>query len=343
VAISLPVGRPFGDEPFDFGATAELTVPGAEGAISVVVPLRDEEPTLVALYEQLAQALDPLGRAWEVIFVDDGSTDGSYRTLRKLVAETSNVRALQLRRNFGKATALALGFEAARGEVVVTIDADLQDDPGEIPALVEKLGDGYDLVTGWKADRHDPLSRRAVSKVFNVTTRLITGVRLHDMNCGLKVYRVDVVRNLPVYGELHRFLPALAHHRGYRVAELPVKHRPREHGRSRYGFERYLRGLFDLFTVAFMGRYRSRPLHLFGGLGLGLAAVGFAILSYLTVIKLGGAGIGRRPLLMLGVLLEVVGVQFFSLGLIGEMLASHHEERTPRGQRERTYVREILE
>jgi hypothetical protein len=171
----------------------------------------------------------------------------------------------------------------------------------------------------------------------------MSGLRLHDMNCGLKAYRDEVVRGLVLYGELHRFIPVLAHHRGFRIAELPVNHRPREHGRSRYGLERYLRGFLDLLGVSFVGRYRHRPLHLFGGLGLALAAVGFAILAYLTVVKLGGAGIGKRPLLMLGVLLEVVGVQFFSLGLIGEMLASHHEERTPRGQRERTYVREILE
>jgi hypothetical protein len=222
------------------------------------------------------------------------------------------------------------------------MDGDGQDDPREIPRLLAKLDEGFDLVSGWKARRRDPMTRRVLSKIFNSVTSRVSGVRLHDMNCGLKAYRAPVVRALNLYGELHRFIPVLAHYEGYRVAELPVHHRPRAHGRSRYGLERYLRGFLDLLTVSFMGRYRHRPLHLFGGLGLLLGTAGFAILVYMTVLKVSGQAIGHRPLLTLGVLLCVVGLQFFSLGLISELVTSQHEQR--RRDRERSDVRvdEIL-
>jgi dolichol-phosphate mannosyltransferase len=224
---------------------------------------------------------------------------------------------------------------------VVTIDADLQDDPAEIPRLLAKLDEGFDLVSGWKTQRRDPLRRRIPSKVFNGVVGRVSGVQLHDLNCGLKAYRAQVVRNLRIYGELHRFIPVLAHDRGYRVAELPVNHRPREHGKSRYGVERYLRGFLDFMTVWFMGRYRHRPLHLFGTLGLAMGAIGTAVLVYLTVLKLSGEAIGHRPLLTLGVLLVVVGLQFFSLGLLSELITSHHEERT--GAVSDLHVDEVLE
>jgi glycosyltransferase involved in cell wall biosynthesis len=310
--------------------------------ISVVVPVHEEERTVALLYDELQAALDPLEQPWEAVFVDDGSTDGSFSALTRLHNAHDNVRVVRLRRNFGKAAALAAGFANAEGEVVVTIDADLQDDPAEIPRLLAKLDEGFDLVSGWKTHRRDPITRRVPSKIFNWVTGRVSGLRLHDLNCGLKAYRAEVVRGLRLYGELHRFIPVLAHYRGYRVAELPVHHRPREHGRSRYGVERYLRGFLDLLTVSFIGRYRYRPLHLFGGLGLGLGALGFAILVYLTILKIGGEAIGRRPLLILGVLLVVVGLQFFSLGLISELITSQHEERA--GPRERTelHVEEIL-
>jgi len=249
---------------------------------------------------------------------------------------------VRLRRNFGKAAALAAGFEQATGDLVVTIDGDLQDDPSEIPRLLAKLEEGFDLVSGWKTRRRDPLSRRIPSKLFNLVAGWMSGLRLHDMNCGLKAYRGEVVRNLVLYGELHRFIPVLAHEQGYRVAELPVNHRPREHGRSRYGLERYLRGFLDLLTVSFMGRYRHRPLHLFGGLGLLLGGLGTAILAYLTVVKITGHAIGQRPLLTLGVLLVVVGMQFFTLGLISEMITSHHEERAVARERRDVHVEEVL-
>jgi len=293
------------------------------------------------LHEELAAALDPLDADWEVVFVDDGSTDGTFGALTRLHAAHDEVRVIRLRRNFGKAAALQAGFEHAGGDVVVTIDGDLQDDPAEIPRLLAKLEEGFDLVSGWKTKRRDPLSRRIPSRIFNGVTCRLSGLRLHDLNCGLKAYRAEVLHGLRIYGELHRFIPVLAHYRGFRVAELPVNHRPREHGRSRYGLERYFRGFLDLLTVTFMGRYRQRPLHLFGGLGLLLGALGVLLLAYLTVLKLMGEAIGHRPLLTLGVLLVVVGVQLVSLGLVSELVASHHEEQTG-GRGAELHVDEIL-
>jgi glycosyltransferase involved in cell wall biosynthesis len=305
-----------------------------QGMISVVVPLLNEEHSLDVLYREISDALEPQGQPYEVIFVDDGSTDGSLAVLSRLHDETTNVVVVQLRRNFGKAAALQAGFLEARGDIVVTIDADLQDDPAEIPQLLAKLYEGFDLVSGWKTRRNDPLTRRLFSRLFNWSTAVVSGVRLHDVNCGLKAYRAEVLQGMRLYGELHRFIPVLASYRGFRIAEIPVNHRARQHGHSRYGPERYLRGFFDLLSVTFMGRYRQRPLHLFGGLGLLMGAIGFIILLYLTVIWLWGAGIGNRPLLTLGVLLEVVGIQLISLGLLSEMITSQHEERM--GERERT-------
>jgi glycosyltransferase involved in cell wall biosynthesis len=310
--------------------------------ISVVVPVHNEERSVALLYDELGSALEPLRVPWETIFVDDGSTDGTFGALTRLHSGTDNIRVVRLRRNFGKAAALVAGFDQAHGEIVVTIDGDLQDDPAEIPRLLAKLDEGFDLVSGWKAHRRDRLTRRILSRVFNAVTSRFSGIRLHDMNCGLKAYRAEVVHGLRLYGELHRFIPVLAHYRGFRIAELPVNHRPREHGRSRYGVERYLRGFLDLLTVSFIGRYRHRPLHLFGGLGLGLAAVGVGILAYLTVDKALGHAIGGRPLLTLGVLLVVVGMQFFSLGLISEMITSQHEERAQERERAELLVDEVL-
>ena len=310
--------------------------------ISVVVPVHDEERTVALLYEELQAALEPLDQPWETVFVDDGSTDGSFAALTRLHNAHDNVRVVRLRRNFGKAAALAAGFAQAQGDIVVTIDADLQDDPAEIPRLLAKLDEGFDLVSGWKTHRRDPLSRRVPSKIFNWVTGRVSGLRLHDLNCGLKAYRADVLAGLRLYGELHRFIPVLAYYRGYRIAELPVNHRPREHGRSRYGVERYVRGFLDLLTVSFIGRYRHRPLHLFGGLGLLLGFFGFLVLAYLTALKLDGHAIGQRPLLILGVLLVVVGLQFFSLGLISELITSQHEELTAVRERTELHVDEIL-
>lgn len=321
---------------------SEFLRPLSQRLISVVVPLLNEGPTLVPLYDELRAALDGGPDDWEVVFVDDGSTDDSHQQLVRLHAAYTNVRVVRLRRNFGKAAAIAAGVDAASGSILVTMDADLQDDPAEIPALVAKLDGGYDVVSGWKCDRQDPLVRRVVSRAYNTATRVATGVRLHDMNCGLKAYRAEVLTNVRLYGERHRFVPVLAHHLGYRVTEMAVNHRPRINGSSRFGIERYLRSPFDLLTIVFMGRYRYRPLHLFGGVGMLLGGSGFAILLYLTALKLNGAGIGERPLLLLGVLLVVVGIQFLSLGLVGELVTSHHEERDRGSEKQRIYVRDVL-
>jgi glycosyltransferase involved in cell wall biosynthesis len=312
-------------------------------SISVVVPVHDEERSVALLFEELQAALQPLDRPWEVIFVDDGSTDGSFAALTRLHAQNDEVCVVRLRRNFGKAAALQAGFLQARGEIVITIDGDLQDDPAEIPRLLAKLEEGFDLVSGWKTKRQDSWRRRTLSKIFNFTAGRMSGLRLHDMNCGFKAYRAEVVRGLRLYGELHRFIPVLAHYRGYRIAELPVNHRPRSHGRSRYGVERYLRGFFDLLSVSFLGRYGHRPLHLFGGLGLLLGLSGTVILIYLTALKIAGHAIGQRPLLILGVLLVVVGLQLLSLGLLSEMIISHHEERADERGRLELRVEEILQ
>jgi glycosyltransferase involved in cell wall biosynthesis len=310
--------------------------------ISVVVPLLNEERSLEALYREIADALEPLGHDYEVVFVDDGSTDASLAVLSRLHDETTNVVVIHLRRNFGKAAALQAGFVEARGDLVVTIDADLQDDPAEIPKLLAKLDESFDLVSGWKTRRNDPLARRLFSRVFNWVTGVISGVHLHDVNCGLKAYRAEVLHGIRLYGELHRFIPVLASYRGYRIAEIPVNHRPREHGRSRYGPERYLRGFFDLLSVTFMGRYKHRPLHLFGGVGVLMGAVGFVILLYLSIEWFWGQAIGQRPLLTLGVLLLVVGIQFVSLGLLSELITSQHEERLDERERIDQLVEEVL-
>jgi glycosyltransferase involved in cell wall biosynthesis len=312
------------------------------GVLSIIVPLFNEERSLEALYREISAALEPEAHEYEVIFVDDGSTDGGLAVLTQLHSEADNIVVVHLRRNFGKAAALQAGFLEARGDVVVTIDADLQDDPAEIPKLLAKLDEGFDLVSGWKTRRNDPWTRRLLSRVFNWTTAVVSGVRLHDVNCGLKAYRAEVLRGLRLYGELHRFIPVLASYRGFRIAEIAVNHRPRQHGRSRYGLNRYLRGLFDLLSVTFMGRYRHRPLHLFGGIGLVLGFAGFVCLAYLTVIKIGGAGIGHRPLLTLGVLLVVVAIQLVSLGLLSELITSQHEDRMGERERSELIVEEVL-
>jgi glycosyltransferase involved in cell wall biosynthesis len=290
--------------------------------ISVVIPLLNEEESLLELYRRIDEALAPLGRSWEVIFINDGSTDGSMHVLRELHDQNTNVTVLSFGRNLGKSAALGVGFREASGDVVFTMDADLQDDPAELPAMLAVLESGYDLVSGWKKTRHDPLSKRLPSKVYNWVTSRLSGVRIHDMNCGLKAYRRAVVKTIRVYGELHRYTPVLAHQVGFSVTEIPVRHHPREFGRSKFGVERYLRGFFDLVTVLFLRRYVTRPLHLFGALGMTLFSGGFIVALYLTILKIGGEAIGRRPLLTLAILLMVIGVQFVSFGLLGEMVAS---------------------
>lgn len=311
-------------------------------SLSAVIPVFCEAESLPALHAELVEVARDQGHELEIIFVDDGSTDGSWPVIERLAAEDARVRGIRFRRNFGKAAALSAGFKEARGEFVFTLDADLQDDPREIPRFLAAMTDELDVISGWKKVRHDPWHKVLPSRVFNWLVGWLTGVRLHDHNCGFKCYRREVLSEVRIYGELHRFIPVLAHQEGYRVAELPVRHRPRAHGRSRYGPERYLRGFFDLLTVSFMGRYRHRPLHLFGGLGLLLGLIGFGILAYLTALKVAGEAIGHRPLLTLGVLLLVVGIQLFSLGLVSELITAQHEQRRRERERDDLHVDEIL-
>ncbi len=290
--------------------------------LSFVIPVLNEGETLSTLNEKIAAVVQAreLG-SFEVIFVDDGSTDPSWQRICDLSTEHGHVRGLRFRRNFGKAAALAAGFAEARGEIVFTLDADLQDDPEEIPRFLEKMDEGYDLVSGWKKDRQDPLEKRLPSKLFNAVACRAGRVRLHDMNCGFKAYRREVLPHLNLYGELHRYVPVLAHAEGFSVTEIPVVHHPREHGVSKYGWKRYIKGMLDLLTVLATTRYLDRPGHLFGGLGLVSSAVGFLILFYISCMKLiAGMPIGGRPLFFLGILLLLLGSQLISLGVIGELL-----------------------
>jgi glycosyltransferase involved in cell wall biosynthesis len=293
-------------------------------SVSVVVPVYDEREALRPLADELMPVVRALDRRIEVIFVDDGSRDGSAEVLADLAAACPEVAVVRLRRNFGKGAALMAGFREASGDAVVTLDGDGQDDPAEIPRMLEALEAGADLVSGWKRDRRDPWGKRAASRVFNSITARMSGVPLHDLNCGFKAYRGEVVRSLALTGDLYRYIPVLAANEGFRVNEVPVHHRPRRYGRSKFGVERYLRGFLDLLTILFIGRFRHRPMHLFGGLGLVVTLAGLAISTYMAVLRFTGHGIGGRPLLLLGVLMIVVGVQLFTIGLVSEMIQRNH-------------------
>jgi len=293
----------------------------AKRDISVVIPLLDEEGNLASLYEDLSRTLGEVGKEYEIVFVDDGSTDGSFEILRSLFeGDPGHIRVIQFRRNFGKTAALTAGFNEAQGQLIITMDADLQDDPAEIPKLLAKLEEGYDLVVAWRRDRQDPLSKRLPSRIFNSVASLLTGLGLHDVNCGFKVLRREVAGTIKLYGELHRFIPVLAHWRGYKVGELEVVHQPRRHGRSKYGLERFGRGFVDFLVVLFLTHYLKRPLQLFGTIGVALSLSGFATCVYLTILWFRGEGIGSRPLLFAGILAMIVGVQVVSIGLLGEMI-----------------------
>ena len=288
--------------------------------LSVVVPLLNEAESLPDLYVALDDTLSRHAEGCELIFVDDGSSDDSFQVLQGLRRKDERVKIIQLRGNQGKATALAVGFREAQGEVIITLDADLQDDPKEIPKFLAKLEEGYDLVSGWKVRRQDPWTRRFLSAIFNRVTALITGLRIHDFNCGFKAYRRAVIGELRLHGELHRFIPALASWRGFGVAEIEVEHHPRRYGRSKYGMERIPWGFFDLLTVIMLTRYTTKPLHLFGLLGLFLGFAGFAIIGYLSLGWFLGKWIGTRPLFLVGALLMIAGIQLVSFGLVAEMI-----------------------
>lgn len=301
-------------------------------SISVVIPVYNEEENIPVLHEKLSSVLDRLGYEYEIIYVDDGSFDRTLEILESLQKKDRHVVVLSLRRNFGQTAAFAAGFDFARGDVIITMDADLQNDPEDIPKLLELIKE-YDLVSGWRKERKDPFfSRRLPSMIANWLISKVTGVRLHDYGCSLKAYRKDIVKNLRLYGEMHRFIPAVASWYGVRVAEIPVKHHPRFKGRSKYGISRTFKVLLDLVTVKFLQSFSTKPIQFFGSMGLLSSFLGFLILLYLAALKLlKGVSIGGRPLLILGVLLVVVGVQFIGMGLLGEMLVRvyHESQRKP--------------
>lgn len=335
------IGEAPGDLPLVLAETGSASDIGpARGPISVVIPVMNEEGNLSELHQRLASALSATAVPWEIFFIDDGSTDGTWREITRLRAGDPHVVAIQHRRNFGKAQALANGFALASGNTIITMDGDLQDDPDEIPRMIEKLNEGYDLVSGWKQHRQDPRGKTAPSKLFNWTVRSVTGVNLHDFNCGFKAYRREVTDTIRVYGELHRFTPVLASAEGFRIAELPVKHHARAWGKSKYGLKRLVKGFLDLLTVFFLTNYRQRPMHLFGIPGITSIALGVLMGLTLSWDRLvNDEQIGTRPLLLLSVLLIVVGVQFFGLGLLGEFLVQESHRPKPEPAR---YLRRAL-
>lgn len=294
----------------------------ASPQLSFVIPLCNEEATLRPLYEAIQATLNKLQiEAYEIIFIDDGSRDNSWQEIQALKSNhPDQVRALRFRRNHGKAAALSAGFKEAKGEIIFTMDADLQDDPEEIPAFLKKMEAGYDCVSGWKKIRRDPLGKTLPSRFFNWATRIASGVKLHDFNCGFKAYRAEALHNLNLYGELHRYIPVLIDAEGFTITEIPVKHHRRTHGVSKYGWKRLIKGFLDLITVIVLTRFLKRPGHFFGGLGLLSGLSGFLILAGLSIQKLVfGIPIGSRPLFFLGILLLLLGVQLVSTGLIGEL------------------------
>ncbi len=295
--------------------------------ISVVIPLHNESESLATLHSELAKVFeDRSPGAVEFIFVDDGSKDTSWQVLQSLNEKDPRVRAIRFRRNFGKAAALTAGFESAGGEFLFTLDGDLQDDPAEIPKFLAKLDEGFDVISGWKRQRHDPWHKVYPSRVFNGMVSRLTGCRLHDHNCGFKAYRREVLDEIGIYGELHRFIPVLAHARGFRVGEIEVNHRARKFGSSHYGIARFVKGLLDLMTVRFLTRFGQRPLHVMGGLGLALLLTGALGMLSLAVLWLDPANrpIGNRPILIYSVAALVVGTQLLSLGILAELVTSYN-------------------
>jgi glycosyltransferase involved in cell wall biosynthesis len=293
----------------------------ARPGISAVVPAYNEAESVPVLHAELVAALEASGRTWEILYVDDGSRDGTDRAIAALCAADRRVRAVSLRRNFGKSAALATGFRLARGEWVLTLDADLQDDPAELPKLAAAIEGGLDLVSGWKQHRRDPITKTLPSRLFNAVTSSVSGVRLHDFNCGFKLYRREVVESVDVYGERHRFVPALAHWQGFRVGEVPVHHRARRYGRSKFGAARFVNGFLDLISAAFLSTSGLKPLHVFGRIGLASLVAGLIMGLWFVAQWLGGEPMRVRPLMLFGAALVLLGVLLVLMGLLGEMIA----------------------
>jgi len=289
--------------------------------ISIVIPVKNEEKSLEILYREILKVLKPLRKSFEIIFIDDGSTDNSAEVIRKISKKDKAVTLIQFRGNFGKSEALAAGFKKAKGGIIITLDADLQDDPAEIPKLLEKINQGYDLVVGWKKKRKDPLSKVLPSRIWNFMTATLSGIKLHDFNCGLKAYKAEAAKSLILYGELYRLIPILAAEKRFKITEIPVHHRPRRFGKSKFGWERFIKGFLDMITVVFLTKFIRRPAHFFGSFGIGLFSIGFVIGLYITYLRVTTGSIqNRHPLLLLGILLMVIGIQLFSTGLLAEMI-----------------------
>lgn len=290
--------------------------------LSIIIPLYNEQESLAELLHQLQQIITANSYQAEIIFVDDGSTDNSFAELKNLANQsTLDIKIIRFRRNFGKSSALAAGFNLAQGEIIITMDADLQDDPAEIPNLISKINEGYDLVSGWKHQRKDPFIKTYSSKLFNKTVSCFSGIKIHDFNCGLKAYNQEVIKNIAVYGELHRFLPVLAYDQGFKITEIKVNHRSRLLGKSKFGINRFVNGFVDLLTVLILTKYTKKPGHFFGKWGIFSFVLGFIFCSYLSFLWLiGDRPIGNRPLLFLGILLLIIGIQLISMGLLGELI-----------------------
>jgi glycosyltransferase involved in cell wall biosynthesis len=288
--------------------------------ISLVIPLFNEEESVIPLSHEIRKALSRINTDYEVILVDDGSTDASLQKIKEITRTDNRFKYLSFRKNYGKSAALYMGFKMATGDAVITMDADLQDDPNEVQNLLKKLDEGFDLCSGWKKKRQDPFIKKVSSKFFNFVTRIISGIKIHDFNCGLKAYRREVVEQVKVYGELHRYIPLLAKWQGYKVTEIPVQHHPRRYGKTKFGVSRFFKGFIDLVTVIFVTRYIKRPMHFFGFLGAVSFFVGFIVLGYLTALWIQGIPLSNRPMLFLGMLLIIVGAQFFAVGLLGEVI-----------------------
>ena len=291
-----------------------------ERKISLVIPVYNEHESLKKLYAAIMAVINENKYPYEIIFVDDGSNDGSMEVMEELACADENIKIIEFRSNCGKATGLQAGFNHAEGDIIITMDADLQDDPKEIPRFIAKLDEGYDMVSGWKKNRLDPAEKRLPSKLFNKVTSMMSGVKLHDFNCGFKAYRKEVAKSVDLYGELHRYIPVLASRRGFKIAEIVVEHHAREFGKSKYGARRYLRGLFDSVTTTFLAKYYDKPMYFFGLLGLIFILAGFIIGLTLTVQWFMGQGIGTRPALTLAMLLLILGALFFAIGIIGDMI-----------------------
>lgn len=310
--------------------------------LSIIIPVYNEEGSIKPLLSKISDNIEKLLNQktitdYEIILISDGSTDKSEEIIKQARAQNNHIKLITFRANFGKSRALETGFKFANGDIIITMDADLQDDPKEIGRFIAKIDEGYDLVSGWKENRLDPLEKRIPSKLFNWVTSKFSGIKIHDFNCGFKAYKKEVAKSISVYGEFHRYIPVLAKRNGFKVTEISVEHHKREHGKSKFGYERYLRGIYDALTAWFLLKYYERPMYFFGKIGLILSALGGIICLYLTALWFQGYSIGTRPLLLLGVMLVLIGAQFISLGLIANIIVDKSKEKAE----DYMYIKEI--